>query len=273
MKFFTKENSLVYCHDTEGLVHLYKKYLYNVNDWRLFTDSSKKSLKAVLLYNGNKYAVVHIGHSTELEESYESSLFLLEKIKYDSHKSLICGDFKIIKLLVGLQSGNIKYSCFLCLWDSGGRDEHLIKDSSKRLEWVVGSCNIVHKSLVDAKQILIPHLHVKLGSIKQFVKALNKDGKCFQSLRSEFPHISDAKIEVGISVGPDIRKLIKDENFVRTITATENNAWLSFKQVVQNCLGKYRDAKFKNIVSTMLKEFRKLGCLMSLKLHFLYSLI
>lgn len=46
---------------------------------------------------------------------------------------------------------------------------------------------------------------------------------------------------------------------------------MSFKQVVQHFLGNNRDAKFKTIVSTMLVNFQKLGCLMSLKLHFLFS--
>lgn len=124
VKYFTSENSLVYCHDIEGLINVYKKDLYNADDWRLFIDSSKENLKAVLLHNGNKYAAIPIGHSTVLKESYESFQILLEKIKYNSHKWLICGDFKMINLLVGLQSGNTKYPCFLCLWDSRARDEH-----------------------------------------------------------------------------------------------------------------------------------------------------
>lgn len=64
VKFFSKENSLVYCNDIEGLVNLYKTDMYKPEDWRLFIDSSKESLKAVLLHNGNKFAAVPIAHST-----------------------------------------------------------------------------------------------------------------------------------------------------------------------------------------------------------------
>ena len=35
----------------------------NPNDWQLFLDSSKRSLKRVLLHNGNVYRAVPIGHS------------------------------------------------------------------------------------------------------------------------------------------------------------------------------------------------------------------
>nr|XP_022904455.1 sodium/potassium/calcium exchanger Nckx30C-like [Onthophagus taurus] len=55
------------------------------------------------------------------------------------------------------------------------------------------------------------------------------------------------------------------------MTDNEKNAWLSYKEVVQNFLGNHRDQQYKNIVSTMLLNFKKLGCLMSLKLHFLFS--
>ena len=50
--FFTKEESLVYCHDVNGLIGLMGiKYIYK--DWRLFIDLLNNSLRAVLLYNSN----------------------------------------------------------------------------------------------------------------------------------------------------------------------------------------------------------------------------
>jgi len=164
LKYFSSENSLVYCNDIEGLLNLYKADMYKPEDWRLFIDSSKESLKAVLLHNGNKYAAVPIGHSTILKESYESLKFLLKTINYDLHKWRISGDFKMINLLVGLQTGNIKYPCILCLWDSRARDLHWIqKDWPKRLEWRIHSNNVIHESLVDIERILLPPLHIKLG--------------------------------------------------------------------------------------------------------------
>ena len=35
--------------------------------------------------------------------------------------NLLCGDFKVIGILLGLQSGYTKYCCFLCTWDSRAR--------------------------------------------------------------------------------------------------------------------------------------------------------
>ena len=55
--------------------------------------------------------------------------------------------------------------------------------------------------------------HIKLGLMKQFVKALNKDSTCFSYLCSVYPVLSSEKLKAGIFDGPQIRKLIKDEDF------------------------------------------------------------
>jgi hypothetical protein len=49
----------------------------------LFIDSSKVSLKAVLLHNGNKYPSVPLAHAVNMKESYENVKLLLEKIHYE----------------------------------------------------------------------------------------------------------------------------------------------------------------------------------------------
>ena len=63
------------------------------------------------------------------------------------------------------------------------------------------------------KKVFLPPLHIKLGLIKQFVKTLSKDGDTFKYLTSKFPGLSEAKLKEGILIGPDIRKLVKDELF------------------------------------------------------------
>ena len=100
---------------------------YRLEYWRLFLNSSLQSLKAVLLHNGNKYAAVPIGDSTVMKESYDSFGLLLQKINYNKQKRLICNDFKMINILVGFQSGNMKYPCFLCVWYSRSREQHWVK--------------------------------------------------------------------------------------------------------------------------------------------------
>jgi len=65
-------------------------------------DSSKLSLKAVLLHNGNILPSIPVGHSVH-NESYENMKILMVVINYDKLKWQICGDLKVIVLLLGLQ--------------------------------------------------------------------------------------------------------------------------------------------------------------------------
>ena len=77
--------------------------MYLASDWRLFIDSSKQSLKAVLLHNGNVYPSIPIAHSVGIKEERESVKLLLELIRYNNHNWDVCGDFKMIAFLLGLQ--------------------------------------------------------------------------------------------------------------------------------------------------------------------------
>src|SRR6202000_2388398 len=66
-KFFNAETDLVYCCDVNGLVSAMGME-YKANEWRLFIDSSKRSLKAVLLYNSNAVASLPTAHSVSFKE-------------------------------------------------------------------------------------------------------------------------------------------------------------------------------------------------------------
>ena len=93
------ERGLVACNDIDGL-----KQTLNINhnplDWRLFTDSSKLSLKALLLQNGNTLPSIPVGHSMHNNESYENTNILMEAINYNKFKWQIYGDLKVIALLL-----------------------------------------------------------------------------------------------------------------------------------------------------------------------------
>ena len=54
--------SLSHCTDIQGLFQEIG-IAYSASDWRLFIDSSKRSLKAVLLHNGNVYPSIPVAHS------------------------------------------------------------------------------------------------------------------------------------------------------------------------------------------------------------------
>jgi len=272
LRFFSKEDSLVFCNDVSGLLHTMGIENYSSNDWRLFIDSSKASLKVVLLHNGNKYAPLPIGHSTKMKEEYTSIKIVLDKLAFNEHKWVICVDLKMVNFLLGQQSGYTKYPCFLCLWDSRARDQHWkTKIWPPRSSLQVGLHNVVNTPLVDRDRIIFPPLHIKLGLMKQFVKALNKDGSCFLYICASYPGLSYEKLKAGVFDGPQIRTLIRDKEFVKSMNDIESAAWNSFVEVVQHFLGNHKASNYEQLVMRMLKCFEKLGANMSIKLHYLFS--
>lgn len=60
--FFTKEDGLCYCNDVKGLFDAIGIPCIS-SEWRLFIDSSIRSLQAVLLHNGNKFPSLPLAHS------------------------------------------------------------------------------------------------------------------------------------------------------------------------------------------------------------------
>jgi len=136
-----------------------------------------------------------------------------------------------------MQSGNIKYPCFLCLFDSRDRQNHYKKKEwTQRKSLKPGSANVIKESLVEERKILLPPLHLELGLIKQYVRALNKTGDCFQYIAKKMPKLSESKLEAAIFDGPQIRTLFNDDNFIADMTDVEKAAWTSFRKVCQNFL-------------------------------------
>jgi hypothetical protein len=84
----------------------------------------------------------------------------------------------------------------------------------------------------------------------------------------KFSSLSHAKIREGIFDGPQIRKLMMDDDrFTDRMTEIEGDAWNAFKEVVKKFLGNIKDPLYKEIVRNMLDKFKLLGCNISLKLH------
>lgn len=170
-QFFShdEKSSLVYCNNFAGLTEALG-VTYSAMEWRLFIDSSNRSLKAVLLNNGNKLSCIPVGHSVAMKESYCTMKCLLALLNYDEHKWLICGDLKVVGLILGLQSGYTKFPCFMCLWDSRADNLHYVRSKwPTRKGLKPGSHNVLSPPLVDSSKILLPPLHIKLGLMKNFV--------------------------------------------------------------------------------------------------------
>ncbi|GBM22451.1 hypothetical protein AVEN_221514-1 [Araneus ventricosus] len=209
--------------------------------WRLFIDSSKTSLKVVLLANGNDLPSVPVAYSVDMKETNENISRILDKICYHEYNWKLCADLKVVALLTGLQTGYTKYCCFLCEWDSRARDKHYIVCKWPRRETFTPSQkNVVHDPLVPKsglENIYLPSLYIKFGLIKQFVKAMAKTGDGFNFLKTKFPRLSEAKIKKRIFVGLQIIQLFKDSMFMKHLNSKEKRAWLAFENVCVKFLG------------------------------------
>jgi hypothetical protein len=59
-----------------------------------------------------------------MKETYKNMIYLLDKVNYNKYCWNVCGNLKIIAVLLGMQLGYTKYCCFICEWDSRAKDKH-----------------------------------------------------------------------------------------------------------------------------------------------------
>ena len=98
---------------------------------------------------------------------------------------------------------------------------------------MTGCKNILHLALVDRSNMILPPLHIELGLVKQFLKAFNKEGACFKYIQDMFPNLSAEKVKQGVFVGPQIRKLTKDLQFLSTMTNVEKSMAIFCKRFIK----------------------------------------
>ena len=185
---------------------------------------------------------------------------LLGKIKYDKCKWKLCGDLKVVVLLLGLQLEYTKYCCFLCEWDSRDKKNHYVnKLWPKRTLLTPGEKNVVSPPLVLLEKIFLSPLHIKLGVMKNFVKGMDKTDCGFEYLRNNFPNVSDVKIKEGIFIGPQIRELMQDKQFDEDLNETERNAWLCFKRICKDFLRNQKAANYQDVMQDLLTFVQSYG--------------
>ena len=107
--------------------------------------------------------------------------------------------------------------------------------------------------------------------MKQFVKALDEDGDCFNYIAKTFPGLSMEKLKTGIFDGPQICKLMQDQTFTARMTVAGRDAWCSYVSMIQEFLGITKASNYQNLVVVMLQNFQAFGARMSIKLHCLFS--
>ncbi|GBN67158.1 hypothetical protein AVEN_210986-1 [Araneus ventricosus] len=180
---FCQDGDVILCNDVDSLFKALELQ-HNPEEWRLFIDSSKVSLKAVLLHNGNKHPSIPV----ECSRSGTEKKYYIKKV-----------------------------------WP-------------KRQFLIPGVKNEENEPLVASQKILSSPLHIKLGLMKNFVKAMDCGGSGFQYLRLKFPKVSETKIKEGIFVGPQFRQLMKESK----LTKKESVAWTSFKELEKSFFGNHK---------------------------------
>ena len=103
-KYFAAKNGVCNCTNIPGLFEQFG-FEHDPAEWKLFIDSSKSILKAVLLHNGNKKPTIQLVSANGLKETYKSMETILQSINYSEHKWSIWGDLKVIGLLLEMQIG------------------------------------------------------------------------------------------------------------------------------------------------------------------------
>ena len=206
---------------------------HHADDWRLFIDGSKFSIKAALIHIGNQLPTLPVAYLIQMKETYINVARILQVSSYKEHQWRICDDLKVAQ-------------CFICEWDSRDHKNHFApKLWRTRDSYRIGEKNVINEPLVPKEKIILPPLHTKLGLMTQFVTALKRDDSpATAELQEKFPIISAAKIVAGV-----FSECFKDLNFTRDFSEDEVAARESFRCVVEGFLGRQKNVNKKRAIS------------------------
>jgi len=76
-----------------------------------------------------------------------------------------------------------------------------------------------------------------------------------------------------IFVGPKIIQLFEDQNFGTKLNSRKRRAWKVFENVCRKFRGSEKAENLSETVQKLISPCLAMGCNMSLKLHFLHSLL
>lgn len=119
--YIAEKEKIVYCCGVNNLFYALR-YEHNPAEWRLFIDSSKRSLKALLRHIGNFLPVYYCSIFRNTKETYEVMSSTIKSNEYTTFN--ISRDFKVIRILTGMYQGYTKECCFLCECDSLETNNH-----------------------------------------------------------------------------------------------------------------------------------------------------
>jgi len=72
-------------------------------------------------------------------------------------------------------------------------------------------------------------------------------------------------LKEGVSIGPQIQDVIKDDYFEKLFQGDKKTAWDSFKFVVKVFWGNRRAQNYEEVVNSLWQSYQRLCCNMSLK--------
>ena len=108
--------------------------------------------------------------------------------------------------------------------------------------------------------------------MKNSIRTLNKNGEAgLFFLKNKFPKLRPAKIRKGVFDGQQIRQLMLDCDFKKSLTELERRTWLSVKAVINNFLGNTKSRNHKHLIANILQKFQEMKLNMSLKMHMMHS--
>jgi hypothetical protein len=141
----------------------------------LLNDATRASLK-VLLHIENEFPSFPVFHATHIKSCIRTCNF--PSVAYNIiHCWKICRDFKVTALLLGMQLGFTKFCCFLYETDSHAKDHHYsVKECPKHEQFNLDN-SVRNEPILHPKKIFLLPLHIKLGMMKNFDKALDCKAK------------------------------------------------------------------------------------------------
>ena len=112
----------------------------------------------------------------------------------------------------------------------------------------------------------MPPLHIKLGLMKNFVKAMGKHrSNGFEFLCKNFPKLSQAKLKEGIFVGIQV---FKNPEFEKALNTLKLQAWDVFKWICLKFLRTFKSSLYQEMIAELPVVYEEMGCSMSLKSSF-----
>lgn len=102
--------------------------------------------------------------------------------------------------------------------------------------------------------------------MKNFAQAMPRKSDGFSHLTNKLSRIGEANMKDNF-INPHIRNYLQDIASKVTVNPYELAAWKSFKMVTATIIVKREESN----IAKVLDIFTRLGCSMSLKIHFLHS--